>query len=180
MNVFRTLKMAAIAAVAGVAMLGATVTANAMPIVGTISIFGFVNDPSDTTGIDFIGDGTVLGATGSFSGLVGATATLTDVDFSSLPGTVWTAGAFSFTLESIIGAIESASDGISFDAMGTLSAAGFDDTSGIFSFSSNEIGSTGQGTFSAATAVPLPASVLLLGGALIGAGAISRRRKNAA
>lgn len=177
MNIFRALR---IAAVACIAIFGVIATANAATIGGTISIFGFVDDPSDTSGISFIGDGTVLGASGSFSGLVGQTATLNDVDFGLLPGVVWSAGGFSFTIEQIIGSVVSASNGISFDALGTLSATGYDNTSGVFSFSSNEIGSTGLGVFSAATAVPVPASVLLLGGALIGAGAIARRRKIAA
>ena len=56
----------------------------------------------DLSGVDFLGNGSVIAAVGDFSSLgAGDPVTLTDIDFSS-PGVIWTAGGFSFTADSFV------------------------------------------------------------------------------
>lgn len=178
MKLFQALKTAAIAAVMGVAMLG---VASAAPITGAISISGPIVNPTDTTGVDFGGgQGFVNGGNGSFSGIgAGTLVDLFNISFAALPGKVWEVGGFTFTIQSLTSAVTTnAQGGISFNAFGTLSGGGLDDTNGSFVFNSSNL--AGVANFSSVTAVPLPASILLLGGALAGMGAAARRRKNAA
>lgn len=177
MKLFQALKTAAIAAVMGIAMLG---VATAAPINGAIAISGPIVNPTDTTGVSFGGgQGFVNSASGDFAG-VGPLVDLFDISFGALPGLVWSVGGFSFTVDSLTSAVTPNSEGgISFSAVGTLTGAGFDATIGNFVFNSSTLG--GLANFSSVTAVPLPASILLLGGALVGMGAAARRRrKNAA
>lgn len=191
MNVFKSIKTAAIAAVVSVGMAGA---AMAVPISGTIDIGGPVTNPTDTSAIDFTtGAGVVLSSSGVLSALPFASVvSLNDVTLDATVGSapVWVgfynggADFISFTITSILGAVEQVFDsngvaeGIEFNAIGVLKGSGYDDTVANFSFSSQ--GGDPRGSFSSSTTVPLPASVLLLGGALVGAGALARRRKQSA
>lgn len=169
-----------VAFVAGLALSAAPAAAST--ISGSINISGAVNNPTSTTGVDFEGSGfTTAAGLGDLSGIAGGTSVaLTDVVFASLPGNVWSVGGFSFSLTSLISAaVANGSGGINFVANGVLSAAGFEDTLGVFAFSSNSI--TGaQASFSSTTAVPVPPALLLFGSGIAGLGLLASRRRNKA
>ncbi|MBG6176197.1 hypothetical protein IWQ55_004035 [Labrenzia sp. EL_208] len=188
MKLFQTLKTAAIAAVMGVAMLGA---ASAAPISGKISITGdpvtVFDAPVDGV-IDRIefatpgaySTGSIAVTTGSFAPVASTAATMFDIDLGVAGTKVWEVGAFAFTWTTVL--LNSFVDGGEFDLIlyGFVTENGSSDTAGYFSLSSQSLSEGIAGDFSSTTTVPLPASILLLGGALVGMGAAARRRKNAA
>jgi hypothetical protein len=162
--------------------------AQAVPLQGQIEIAGGL---VDLTTADFSAGGNldyvdntvdVSFATGDFTSLIGTSATFNDLSFT--PGEVIYFGesGLMFTADSF-GDFDNTGPDWAFMASGILQLDGFDATPGVFAFSTQAT-SGGQtvATFSSsttatpATPIPVPASVLMLFGALGGLAFIGRRR----
>ena len=157
--------------------------AQAAIIDGQLDITGIVNVNNSTFApggfLDFDGDGTVVIATGDFSSIaLGSSATLFDLDFSA-PEDAYSVGGFTFTTDNYFD-FDNEFPGRGFSATGVLSAAGYTNTAGLLTLSTqSNTSSQILASFSSsttATPIPLPASVLLLLGGLAGLGAVSRGR----
>jgi hypothetical protein len=121
-------------------------------------------------------------ATGDFASLIGTNATFNDLSFTpgeviyfGESGLMFTAGAF--------GDFDNTAPDWAFMASGILQLDGFDPTPGVFAFSTQATsGGQAVATFSSsttavpATPIPVPASVVMLFGALGGLAFIARRR----
>ena len=170
----------------------------AAPITGTIT-FGGVAEPDG--GANFVAADTVTFpsalvtfANGDFAdaGIVrGDTADFNDITFRSstpiTPFTLWDVGGFTFEVDTLTILNEATLAGnptfLDLAGTGTISAPGFDDTPGAWSVSTDSnargpvlaFSSTATG---APTAVPVPATLLLLGaGAVTILGLAARRRQ---
>ena len=174
--------------VAGMALaLAITSQANAAPISGQIDIAGLVitgsSDFQPGGSVDFgdqnpgvIGDqGTVQLATGDFAGvtLFLPVVDLFDIDFNVLSA-IWSIGGFTFTPTSY-GTFDNVGPTLGFVAQGIISAAGFDNTKGVLTFSTQ--GDQGVVSFSSTTVVPLPPALALFATGLAGIGFLGRRRR---
>lgn len=171
-------------------LLGAVIlvagSVNAVPISGEVHFVGGFSPTGgsgldDATGLSFGSPSYIWTASGSFSSLASTMATFTSFDFAPLssPVNLWSAGGFSFALDSITINLQSATQ-LNLSGSGILSGpAGFDPTPGNWNFQGG--GSSGF-TFRAdnnATSSPVPDggnTVLLLGAALAGVGACRRLR----
>lgn len=180
MKILKTMVLKTV--VAAVAFAGVSfidTDAQAVPISGAIEIGGQVTVESTTslTEVDFMGDGSVIAASGDFAGLTGSLVTLTDIIFTS-PGEIWSVGGFTFEAASFANIMANTAGGKDFTASGTLTAPGFDPTMGSFFFSSQTSGILASFSSSTITSpVPLPASALLLLTAMGGLGYLRARRR---
>jgi hypothetical protein len=182
-KMFKSIKTLAAATAFAVA---APVAAFAVTITGQIDFSGVIdnsNSTFSTTGSADLADyATVIYSTEAVE-TTDAVA-LTDIDFSA-PGEIWSVGGFTFTATSFANFTNNVvSNTFGFDAVGVLSADGFDDTAATFSLttqSDQSFAAFSATTYISAdplavTSVPLPAGVLLMGSALAGFGMIRRKK----
>lgn len=136
----------------------------------------------DAIGIDFLGDDfTVDATTGDFAAagiMTGDTGFYQDFDFNPLMAggldPLWSIGGFAFALEDIEIVFQNAFF-LVLQGTGTLSAAGFDDTFGMWNMTANQAGTLFNFS-SGTTAVDEPTVLALMGFGLLGFG-LRRRRK---
>ena len=163
-------------------------------IYGTLGFGSFM--PANVSGGTGLGDATGIvfnnlpglgaaivntGATGTFAGLDGSFAEFFSFDFAPLPvggADVWSLGlgSFSFHLDSV-SIVQQNATSLILAGTGTVSHPGYLTTLGTFNLSMQ--GDTGdqEFSFSADNAVPdSGSSMALLGAALLGFGALSRRK----
>ena len=188
-------------------LLAVPLTSMAVPITGEIGLTGVVSPTctsgatpcnygpgaTDADGLDFGNNGAADGpfgvtfATGDFAadGLgFGDVGFISDFQYDPLSPTpvdpLWTIAGdttlFSFALETIAISLETPGF-INLSGTGTISAAGFDDTMGNWTFSSDGTGAGTQFAWSSTT-VPVsePGVLLLLGIALLGLSSRRMRR----
>ncbi|MBT8131925.1 MAG: PEP-CTERM sorting domain-containing protein [Gammaproteobacteria bacterium] len=160
--------------------------ANAVPIDGSIGLGGDMDltcsgggtcTVNNADGIAFIGNGNVNSVSGDFATtiLVGDDALMNDFGFDPLDlnNPLWAVGGFSFAITAIdsINRIDtSGADFLLLSGSGLISAAGFDDTLGTWTFSADS--ADGIDFAWSSTAAPSPAPepgiLMLLGMGLIG------------
>lgn len=169
-------------------LLTVSTFATALPIIsGQLDIGGkgvFSVTAEQVTQIDLVETPLVLGATGDFSSTVSVGDVVTYPDpfiLGGLPLGLWSVGGFSFLLENISTNVVVNIAGTDFalvEGTGTISSAGYENTEGSWTYSSQSNGGVfGQGEFSfSSTTVPAPATVALLGIALVGFGITRRQR----
>ena len=176
-------------------VLGASPGVEAAPITGGVS-FGGAFLPTggtglaDATGVDIISDiavvscaisSTCQGTYAPVTGLVGATYKDFSFDPLAAPSPLWTfthlGVTYSFELLTV-SVVDQSSSVLGLVGTGILKATGFDDTPGKWSFSGDTSGAVFAFS-STASAVPEPASTLLLGLSLLGGSYAMRRRARA-
>ncbi|HKS37431.1 MAG TPA: hypothetical protein VJW76_09595 [Verrucomicrobiae bacterium] len=160
--------------------------ANAIPISGEVHFVGSFSPTGgaglgDATGLSF-GPSYVFTTSGSFSSLAAfSSALFNSITFAPLsPGTLWTAGDFSFALENVTIDLQSATQ-LNLSGTGMLTGpVGYDPTPGTWNFQGG--GSAGF-TFRTDNTATVPdggSALLLLGVALAGVGVCRRLHSLAA
>ncbi len=166
-------------AAAIVLALGMIGSAHAALIEGQLDFVGFAavdREAGQYVSIDYLFGPFVVSATDDYAATINvgdAVSVIDPINFTtiSLPETIWSVGMFSFSLESI-----TVNDGTTVGGSGIVSAAGFDNTDGFWSFTSQ---GNDDGFFSfSATTVPEPSIIALLTMGLLGLG-IARRKVQA-
>lgn len=158
------------------------------PIIGDIAwsqIPGTVVSPvggslATATGFSFTTNGSgfnmaVIGS--SLAGVnVGDYGRQYDFTIAGGASPMWTIGAYTMSISSPLTVLLQSANAVALTAYGTVSAAGYDDTVGKWDFSVNQTGAFLS--WSSSAAVPVPASLALIGIGLI-AGGLTIRRKQA-
>lgn len=186
--------------IALIAVLALSASAYAAPITGSISFSGAwapvggLNTIGTATGVDILGDAAFVSCslsascTGTYLAVnIPTIAMYNDFSFAPLGGSInplWSFShmgkTYSFELESVA-IVQQLPNFLTLTGTGKLSATGFDDTQGAWSFS----GDTSGGTiaFSATNSVPRqqvpePANMVMFGIGLIGVGAYINRHRH--
>ena len=160
--------------------------AQALPILGDLGMIGYGGEGIDTltaTAIPAPALTFVTNPTGDFDTYLNSGDTATVYGFTFNPAAnpvanpLWTAGGFSFTLDSIVVSFRDENQ-IIFDGLGTITGNGFDSTLGSWHMS---VGSTSYFNFQSGTTtdvapVPEPATIFLLGTGLIGIAKLGRKK----
>jgi len=174
----KTLKLCA-----ALGLLAMTNTASAAFINGDISFYGWTTATTNAdaiTAIDFWNDSaTVVENTGSFADTGWNFASFNDLTTIAPTQELWSFGDFSFKLLEINENYLTEDGGV-LSGTGIVSAEGYDDTVYSWTYDLNswfDIGNKEIGSYFAASAVPAPAGVALLGFALFGFGATRRNKK---
>lgn len=169
-------------------MLMTAVSAMAAPITGEIGFTGIMTKYTPTgniataTGLDFA-SAVVNTASGSFSPIpVLPPTAVTFKDFVFNPpaevDNLWQltydSVTYAFDLKDIAVVFQS-SAGLILEGTGILHVTGYDDTPGSWTFSGQRTGMT----FSAASTVPEPGTMILLGAGFLGLAIYGKRRRNA-
>lgn len=153
-------------------------SAQASLIQGQLDFAGFAavdREDGKYVSIDYLFDPFVVSATGDYASSISVLDSVSVIDpinfqTLSLPEKIWQIGIFSFSLESI-----SINDGTTVGGHGLISAKGFDDTEGFWSFTSQG-NDDGWFAFSAtASTVPEPSVIALMAFGLFGLGFARRK-----
>ena len=177
-------------------VLGAAAVAALVPLSASAALFtgelGLVGSANESTAnfvagddffLDFVDDGFRITASSSGDFLLGGNVfALNDLSGTGTQQIYSQIGApgLTFTAESFFDFDNNSDPARGFRARGTLTALNFDPTPGIFRFSIEEGGQavvTFSSQTSAVSAVPVPAALPLLAGALGGLGFMARRKK---
>ena len=164
----------ALAFSAGVASAATISIGSEVGFIGTYTPTGGTG-LADATGLTF-GGGTVIIGSDDFAGQVGGSVTLNDLSLTGVTADPFftMAGGLSFTITGFTLDLQT-ENALNWTATGFWSLAGFDDTAGIFVFTGDSLNDVF--TYSTAgSVVPVPAAVWLFGSALLGLGAMRRRK----
>ena len=159
----------------------APVLASAATVAGQVELSGTYNPATSSFtaagGVDMVSPGTVQSVTEDFDTYVDPldAVSFQDVDFTA-PGVIWSVGGFTFTATSFTAIAQGFVQG--FSAIGIVSGNGFEDTTGILSFST--LGNVANISFGIVSApIPTPATGGLLLTGLVAAAALRRRNRAA-